>query len=85
MRYEFVLTSKAQRGLKRMSPDIIVKIRRKIKYFLSVADPMVFAKPLINLPPATHRFRLGKYRIKFFRLKQIFYVTGIDLRKGVYR
>lgn len=85
MKHQFVLTSRAQRDLKRISPNIVIKIRKKIKYFFSVPDPMVFAKPLINLPPATHRFRLGKYRIKFFRRKRVFYVTGIDLRKGVYK
>ena len=85
MRCRFVLTSKAQRSLKKIPLNIAVKIRRKIRHFLSVDNPMVFAKPLINLPPATHRFRVGKYRVKFFQRKGVFYITGIDLRKRVYK
>lgn len=85
MTYQFIFTSQAQENLTRLTPHLRTKIEDKLHYFLTAHNPMSFAKPLVNLPPATHRFRFGDIRIKFFRQGNIFYITGIDFRGKVYR
>lgn len=85
MNYSFILTNQARRDLKRIPAKLEFKIREKIKHYLSTPNPMAFAKPLINLPPATYRFRFGNIRIKFFRKENIFYITAINFRGKVYR
>ena len=85
MTFQFVLTSQAQGDLAKLTPHLVTKIKDKLHYFLTAPKPMSFAKPLVNLPPATHRFRFGDIRIKFFRQGNIFYITGIDFRGQVYR
>ena len=85
MTYQFIFTSQAQDDLARLTPRWVIKIKDKLRYFLTAPNPMSFAKPLMNLPPATHRFRFGDIRIKFFRQGDIFYITGIDFRGQVYR
>ncbi|MBI2596587.1 type II toxin-antitoxin system RelE/ParE family toxin [Candidatus Daviesbacteria bacterium] len=52
--------------------------------FRNQADPLTFSKPLINLPPATHRFRVGNYRIAFYLDQTTIYVDRIGHRKEVY-
>ena len=85
MTFQFILTRQAEEDLAKFPTRSADQIRRKLAYFLSAPDPMVFTKPLVDLPPATHRFRFGDIRIKFFRDKNIFYITGIDYRGKVYR
>ncbi|MCK5466172.1 hypothetical protein KAI56_01585 [Candidatus Parcubacteria bacterium] len=83
--YKSILTEKAKKDIEKLSAKEVSKIRGKINYFLSAKDPMVFAKPLVDLPPATHRFRFGKFRMKFFCQGNIFYITRIDFRGKIYR
>ena len=73
MKHQVVLTSKAQKDLRKVPPHIAKQLRDKIAFFVNAPDPMSFAKLLVNLPPATHRFRWRKWRIKFFRRGGIFY------------
>jgi len=46
---------------------------------------VAFAKPLVNLPPATHRFRVGKYRICFYLRGSSLVIDAVDTREDVYR
>ena len=85
MKHRAVLTAKAKRDLRRMPPNVVKQLRSKVAFFIDTPEPMNFAKLLVNLSPATHRFRWRKWRIKFFRRGNVFYITGIDLRKDVYR
>lgn len=48
-------------------------------------DPLAFAKPLINLPPASHRFRIGNYRVSFFVRQGAIFVERVEIRGGAYR
>lgn len=85
MSFSSVLTEQAEKDLKRLSPGLAERVKRKLRYFLSSPNPMEFAEPLVDLPPATHRFRIGKIRVKFFCRGNTFYVTGIGFRGNVYR
>lgn len=49
------------------------------------SQPLRFAKPLVNLPPSTHRFRIGVYRISFYLTGDIIFVERIESRGQAYR
>lgn len=57
----------------------------KVRFFTTSGQPLRFAKPLIDLPPATHRFRVGKYRVCFFIQGNELIINAVDLREDVYR
>ena len=81
----FLLTDKAERDLGNLDSEIQRRVRKKLAQFFEAKDPMVFAKPLTDLPPATHRFRIWKLRATFFRRDDIFYIAEIEFRDKVYR
>ena len=56
-------TPRGEREFKTLVKHIQRRIREKLRDNASLADPLVRAKPLVNLPPSTHRFRIGKYRV----------------------
>ena len=85
MKHSFILTNRARRDLAKLPGRLARRVESKIKFYLSAPDPLAFARPLVNLPPATHRFRVGGLRIKFFRQNNIFYITGIGWRGNIYR
>lgn len=81
---KFIFTKQALKDLKKLSPDVAKRLNRKIKYFVSLDDPLILAKPLIDLPPATHRFRFGKLRLTFFVENSVYYICSIKYRRNVY-
>ena len=85
MKTAFAFTASARRDLAKLPAGLRKRVERKIGFYLSAPGPLAFAKSLVNLPPATHRFRIGNLRIKFFRQGDIFYITGIGHRSSIYR
>jgi len=59
-------TSSGERDFKKFSIHLQKRIIEKIELYIESGNTLSFARPLINLPPATHRFRVGKYRICFY-------------------
>jgi mRNA-degrading endonuclease RelE of RelBE toxin-antitoxin system len=82
--FEIKFTPRGQKDLERLSKDIQIRIIKKLKFFSIQKDPFVFSKPLINLPPTTHRFRVGDYRITFYVDKECINIDRIRHRKEVY-
>ena len=82
--FEVKFTPSGKKDLDRLPLDIQLRIIKKIKFFSSCDNPTVFSKPLVNLPPATHRFRVGSYRIAFYIATKTIYVDRIGHRKEVY-
>ena len=78
------LTPKATSDLKKLSKDFQGRIIKKLKFFSSQQDPLIFSQPLVNLPPATHRFRVGDYRVGFYIDQNTIYVDRIGHRSEVY-
>lgn len=75
------------RSLSLLPERLSKRIRQKMRWFLSQVDVLHFAKPLENMLPATHRFRIGRYRILVAYRKEdgTMIVIKIDDRKDVYR
>lgn len=83
--HTIVFTPRGKRDLKKLPKIIQQRIMKKLEENAHLADPLLRAKPLINLPPATHRFRVGKYRVSFYLHNQIIYVERVELRGQAYR
>ncbi|MCK5320335.1 hypothetical protein KAJ61_03025 [Candidatus Parcubacteria bacterium] len=75
----------AQKDFNKLAYDIQHFINDKLKFYASQDNPLKSAKPLINIPPATHRFRVSKYRIYFYISKNIIFVERIKLRGQAYK
>jgi mRNA-degrading endonuclease RelE of RelBE toxin-antitoxin system len=82
-RIEF--TSCGEREFKKLPIQLQRRIVEKIDLYIRSGNPLSFAKPLVNLPPATHRFRVGKYRICFYLQGLSIVVDGVDSRENAYR
>lgn len=78
-------TSSGEREFKKLSTQLQKRAIEKIELYIKSGNPLSFAKPLVNLPPATHRFRVGKYRICFYLEGARIVVDGIDTREDAYR
>lgn len=83
--YEIQFTPRGERELKKLSNDIRKRIIQKLSDNASLVNPLLRAKPLVNLPPSTHRFRIGKYRISFYIQLQVIFVERVELRGQAYR
>ena len=77
-------TLQSRKDLEKLPIDIQKRIIKKLEYFTSQPQPLLFSKPLVDLPPATHRFRVGHYRITFYIEVQTVVITRIRHRKEVY-
>lgn len=77
-------TPKGVKDLEKLTKDLRRRIIKKLEFFAAQENPITFSKPLVNLPPATHRFRVGEYRIAFYIEGEIIYVDRVKHRKEVY-
>ena len=75
----------SQKELKKLTNDLQKRIIKKLKFFATQEYPAIFASPLVNLPPATHRFRIGHYRISFFITGQTIFILRIRHRREIYQ
>lgn len=82
--FKVEFTSKGKRDLEKLPLDIQKRTIKKIKFFAVQPNPLIFTKPLVNLPPATHRFRVGEYRIAFYLQFGTIFVDRIGHRREVY-
>lgn len=83
--FSVVFTPRGKRELESLPRDIQRRIHKKLLENAGLPNPLIRAKPLINLPPATHRFRIGKYRVSFYIEKQTIFVERVELRGQAYR
>ena len=82
--FDVKFTPKGEKDLKRLPRDIQKRVIKKIKFLSSQDDPLKFSKVLVDLPPTTHRFRVGNYRIAFYISGKKIYIDRIKHRKEVY-
>lgn len=82
--FEIEFTPSGQKDLEKLSRDLQKRIIVKLKFFAQQENPVSFSKPLVKLPPATHRFRVGDYRIAFFIQGKIIYINRVRHRRDVY-
>ena len=84
---QFVLSLNAIKQLNKLPKNDQVRIKQKLLFWEQQKNPLDFAKPLVNFRFATHRFRVGDYRI-ICRTEQkelIIVVIKISHRNDVYK
>lgn len=82
--FDVQFTPRGQKDLKRLPQDLQTRFVKKIRFFSAQNDPLHFSKPLADLPPNTHRFRVGRYRIAFYISRNTIFIDRIRHRKEVY-
>jgi len=82
---EIFLTEKAKKDLAKITKKTANRIKIKLEYFEKIKNPTSLSKPLRNLPPATHRFQIGNYRLRFFIENNTIYIIKIEIRGQAYR
>ena len=83
--YQIVFTPRGERELRAFPRDIQQRILRKLEWLSRQDQPLHFAKPLVNLPPATHRFRISTYRVAFYLAHHTLFIERVELRGQAYR
>lgn len=68
----------------RLDPQIALRVLDKLEWFANSPNPLFFAKPLKDMSPATHRFRVGNYRILVAVKEDELWVLAVKHRKEVY-
>lgn len=84
-KHRYFLTRAAERDLGRISSVERQRIGQKLKYFISVGDPLVFATQLSGVKPTIYRFRIGKYRVFFDVKADTLRILNVSLRDKAYR
>ncbi|MBI4975692.1 type II toxin-antitoxin system RelE/ParE family toxin [Candidatus Peregrinibacteria bacterium] len=81
-----VYSKTASKDLNNLNPRLALRILNKLEWFLNTTHPLSFAKPLANMSPATHRFRIGDYRaiIEAKTEKGEIWILSIKHRKEIY-
>ena len=82
--FAILFTRRGQKDIEKLPAHIQTRIKNKLLDYSVSDNPLSFAKPLIDLPPATHRFRVGKYRISFFVHEKTIFVERVELRGEAY-
>lgn len=65
----------------------VLRLKKKIDYFLASPDPLSFARKMVESDVGEYRWRIGDYRVLFDvdADKKLIFVTAIGHRKDVYR
>lgn len=83
--FKIQFTPRGQREFKKLSFQIQKRISQKLSDNARLENPLIRAKLLISLPPATHRYRIGKHRVSFFAKKGTIFVERVETRNKAYR
>ncbi|KKU02774.1 MAG: Addiction module toxin, RelE/StbE family [Candidatus Amesbacteria bacterium GW2011_GWA2_47_70] len=80
-----VFEEKAQKRLKKFSPEVSRKIIAKLGFFISAPSPLEFAERLINNDAGQYRFRIGDYRVIFDVEEDTIVVLTLGHRREIYK
>ncbi|HEX4774957.1 MAG TPA: type II toxin-antitoxin system RelE/ParE family toxin [Candidatus Saccharimonadales bacterium] len=83
--YKLVYKKPAAKAIQKLPPQIKKRLKVKLEWFVSQADPLTFAEPLTKPADAQYRFRVGHYRILFDAEGQTLIILFVQHRRDVYR
>ncbi len=82
----FSFTLFAKKNFVRLEEDVQERIVAKLKEMKTHQHIEAVLKPLTDFGPATHRLRIGDYRVIVQRIsKTDFLIIDVDHRRNVYR
>jgi len=82
--YKIVYKKPAVKSIQKLTPQIKKRLKRKLEFFISQDDPLVYAKALTKPADAQYRFRVGNYRVLFDVENDNIVVLLVQHRKDVY-
>lgn len=85
--YRFEFTFYAAGQFRKLTNVDRQRIKQKLLFWQEQKDACSFAKPLVNFGLATHRFRVGDYRIicRVDTQKNMILVLKVGHRRNIYR
>ena len=83
--HSLVFSPRAEKDLETLPKQTQERIDKKLKENAQLENPLARSEPLINLPPSTHRFRMGDYRVSFYIEGQTIRIERIDIRGAAYK
>ncbi len=81
----FVFSESAAKDVAKLPATTRRSLRTKLQYWQAQTDPLHFAKPLIRHKAATHRFRIGAYRVLVQVSGDEIRILRVRHRKDVYK
>lgn len=81
----FTFAESAIKDLKKFPKAEQKRLQKKLFYWQGAADPLLFAKSLVQHQEATHRFRFAAYRIITKNHGKEIRILRIRYRKDVYK
>ncbi len=83
--YNIIFSNQAKKDFKKLSKELQIFINEKLKFYSKQINPLIWSKPLKNIPPSTNRSRVRKYRIYFYTSQNTIFIERIMLRGQSYR
>lgn len=81
----FTFTEKALRQFRDLTSDLRLRIGEKLKFWQAEENILSFGKPTPLLKNATHRFRVGNYRVLCKLQKGELIILKVGPRDKVYK
>ncbi|OGC06226.1 hypothetical protein A2230_03080 [candidate division WOR-1 bacterium RIFOXYA2_FULL_36_21] len=83
---EYFFTRKSEKEFLKLSHNIQKKIIEKVEFYLSLPNPLNYAKRLSGLDDPTFRFRVDDYRVVFDLEKDNrITILRVGHRKDIYK
>lgn len=83
--YDIQFTPTGKKDFESLPNNIQKRVQEKLRSNALLLNPLVRAKPLADLPPSTHRFRIGKYRASFYIENKIIFIERLEIRGKAYQ
>jgi len=83
--YQYIFRSHAEKQIKKLPRNVIIRIKEKLRYFITSPNPLNFASQLKNSALGSYRFRIGDYRVIFDLEDEHLIVLAVGHRKEVYK
>jgi len=83
---QFIFSESAKQDLEKLPKIFQSRLKTKLLYWQSTENPLQFATPLVKYVGATHRFRIGAYRLIVLQKSDSkILILRIRHRKDVYK
>jgi mRNA-degrading endonuclease RelE of RelBE toxin-antitoxin system len=83
---QFSFSESAKQDIEKLPKAFRLRLKAKIIYWQGADNPLEFSTRLVNYPGATHRYRIGTYRIiVLLKSDSEILVLRIRHRKNVYK
>ena len=83
---QFIFSESAKKDFEKLPKIFQSRLKTKLLYWQNTKNPLQFATPLVKYIGATHRFRIGTYRIiVLLKSNGEILIRRIRHRKDVYK